>query len=149
MLRSLYEGINFTNIKAPILDAPTIDEDHASVDVQGYDSLVFIVGVGISGDSLSGSVMLEFEMEDSPDDSVWTDAVDGDVQGSIAGATSTGTFAVVDDAAEDDTVYAGGYIGPERYARVVTNATGTHTNGTELSIAAIQGHAHVSPVNAA
>lgn len=149
MLRGLYEGLNITNIYAPLLVAATVDVNHVSVDTRGYDSLVFVVGVGISGDTLSGSVFVEFELEDSVDDSVWVDAVDGDVQGSIEGATNTGTFAVVDDPAEDDTVYAGGYIGPERYVRVVQNVTGTHTVGIEVSVAAIQGHAHISPVNAA
>lgn len=105
--------------------------------MRDYTSVMFIANVGESGDTLSGSVYLELEVEDSADNTTFADAVDADVKDTVTG-TNTGTFALVDDATEDDAVYSCEYTGTERYVRPVINLTGTHTNGIPVSIIAIQ-----------
>jgi hypothetical protein len=117
----------------------TADDNGDSVDLQNNDSCTITAVVGASGDTLSGSVYIELELEESTDNSTWTDCADADVQGSVTG-TNTGTFAVIDDAAEDDAIYTAGYLGDARYVRMVANVTGTHTNGTPIGAVAVMGN---------
>ncbi len=124
----------------------TSDTDGSSVDLLGYNWVTFLALVGESGDTLSGSVKIELEVEDSDDDSTFADAADADVQGFVAG-TNDGCFAVIDAAAEDDATYKCTYKGSSRYVRPVINVTGTHTNGTPIGIVAIRHGAENLPVS--
>ena len=85
------------------------------------------------------------EVQESDDDSTYTAVADADLSDSVTG-TNTGTFAVIDDAAEDDAVYSTKYIGNKRYVKVVANLTGTHTNGTPLGCVALKGGNNYRPV---
>ena len=124
----------------------TADANGASIDMQGYNSLMVIGAIGASGDTLSGSVYIELELEESDDDSTFTDVADADLQNSVTG-TNTGTFAVINDPAEDSQVYKTGYKGTKRYVRPVVNVTGTHTNGTPIALLMVRGNAESGPVN--
>jgi len=117
------------------LVAPTVDVNGASVDLREYDGCLITVMVGESNDTLSGSVKIELEIETSDDNSTWVDATDAVITNSVTG-TNTGTFAVIDDAAEDAAVFTTAYLGREAFIRPVVNVTGTHTNGTPISISA-------------
>lgn len=125
----------------------TADVNGATVDMQGYRSVMFMADVGASGDVLSDTVYFEFEIEHSDDGATWVDAPDTSIRIPVSGASSTGTFAVVDDPAEDEAIYAGQYIGSKRYVRVVINVTGVHTNGTPVSIVALRAGAIDLPVS--
>lgn len=136
------------NVKTEQLFKPqtvTADQNTASTDLSGFNSLLLIASVGLSGDTLSGSVKIEYEVEHSDNNSTWVDCADADLIDAVAGATNTGTFAVVNSAATDETVYKASYIGGKRYVRVVINVTGTHTNGTPQSIIAVKGDPVYSP----
>ena len=138
----MLQKVNFGNASvSQLLEcdlvAPTIDVNSSSIDLKEHDGCLFIVGVGESNDTLSGSVKIELEVETSDDDSTWADAADADISSSVTG-TNTGTFGVIDGAADDAAVYTTAYVGRERYARVVVNVTGTHTNGTPYYIAVIR-----------
>lgn len=122
----------------------TADADSASVDLAGYGGVTFYALVGESGDTLSGSVKIELEVEESDDDSTFTDVANADLSNSVTG-TNVGTFAVIDAAAEDDAVYAVSYRGNSRYVRAVVNVTGTHTNGTPVGVLAIRTGAQHRP----
>lgn len=125
--------------KIQVLDPVTLtaDVDCTGVDMQAYEDVSFYVLVGESGDTLSGSVMIELEVEESADDSTYTDCADADLSSSVTG-TNTGTFAVIDAAAEDDAVFQVQYYGDKRYVRVVVNVTGTHSNGTPIGAISLQ-----------
>lgn len=123
----------------------TADATGATVDLAEYNDVAFYALIGESGDTLSGSVKIELEVQDSPDNSVWTAAADADIIGAVTG-TNTGTFAVIDAAAEDDAVYSTRYVGNERYCRVVVNLTGTHTNGTPIGILSMKSGSNYRPV---
>lgn len=123
----------------------TADADGLGIDLREYGSAMFAVNVGESGDTLSGSVKIELEVEESDDDSTYTDVADSDLDTAVDG-TNDGTFAVIDADAEDDAVYTVGYKGTSRYVRIVVNLTGTHTNGTPIGAVAILGHPHQLPV---
>ena len=115
----------------------TADADGAGIDLANYRGCTFYAVMGDSGDTLSGSVYIELELEESDDDSTYTDCADADVQGAVTG-TNTGTFAVVNAPTEDQTVFATRYLGTKQYVRAVVNVTGTHTNGTPIGIVAVR-----------
>jgi hypothetical protein len=124
----------------------TADTNCTGVDLKGYGGVTFIVEMGNSGDTLAAGLHTQLEVEDSPDNSVWTDCADADISDSVTGA-NTGTFALVNAPTEDSTVFATTYRGSARYARVVINVTGTHTNGTPYSCTAIRHGKQYLPVS--
>lgn len=135
MKTSLYTDNKFSQS----LDPATITSDTncTSVDMKGYDEVMFLVNIGESGDTLSASVKIELEVEESDDNSTFTDVADADLVNYVAG-TNDGCFGVIDAAAEDDAIFITAYRGDARYVRVVLNLTGTHSNGTPISVTTIQ-----------
>ena len=126
------------SISAEVL---TADEVGASVDMKDYDACTFLAVVGVSGDTLSGSVYIELEVQDSADDSSFAAVADAELTDSVTG-TNTGTFSLINDPAEDDVVAKTTYIGSERYVLCNVNVTGTHSNGTPISVIAIRHAKH-------
>lgn len=124
----------------------TADANGSGVDLQGYEAAEVVANVGLSGDTLSGSVKIALELEESDDNSVFTDVADADMIGETG--AGSGEFALIDDAAEDETTYKVGYLGSKRYIRVVWNITGTHTNGTPGSADVVRMHARHQPAGA-
>jgi len=130
-----------------VLIAQTADDlDGDSVDMKDYKYLAFYANVGNSGDTLSGSVYIELEVEDSPDDSSFTDCADAKITNAVTG-NNTGTFAVINAPAEDSTIYMCEYKGSARYVRPVVSITGTHTNGCPISITAMRSGLRNLPVS--
>lgn len=143
-MRDLYSNLSGESTVANAV--LTTSADGTVIDMQGFNSLMIIADVGASGDTLSGSVLVELEVEESDDDITYTDVADADLQNVVVG-TNPGTFALIDDPAEDEAVYATGYLGNKRYVRAVANLTGTHTNGIPISIMALRGNPGNAPVN--
>lgn len=121
------------------------------VDLQGYESATVLVDVGAEGDTLSSSVYFEVSLEESDDDSTYTDVAQASiVDGTIS---SGGIFLKLDGTANgnpDSTggIFRVGYVGNSRYIRVVLAKTGTHSNGTPLGAMVVKGHARHSTDNA-
>lgn len=136
---------NIKTTQTYVAAVTTADQDTTGVDLRGYGAVAFLVDVGNSGDTLSGSVKIELEIEESADNVTYTDAANADVLDSVTG-TNTGTFAVIDAPTEDSTVFVGQYVGTARYARVVINVTGTHTNGTPIGVIACRFRPQTAPV---
>ncbi len=128
-----FGNVTVTQLLVNALTAPRVDLNSTVVDLLEHDGCLFVVNMGDSGDTLSGSVYAEFEIEHSIDNSTWTDVADADLSSSVTG-TNTGTFAKVDAPGGDSIVFTVAYLGRNRYARFVLNVTGTHTNGFELSV---------------
>ena len=124
----------------------TADANGASVDLRGYDGCAFVALLGIEGDTLSGSVKLDLEMEDSADDSTFANCAVADVLDK-AGAVSTGAalWGTIDANAEIPNHFIGIYIGTARYVRPVVNVTGSHSNGTPIAILAIRFRPDTTP----
>jgi len=141
---SIYSNNKISQLTDPVVI--TADETSAEVDNQGFDSLLLIGNIGLSADTLSGSVFIELEVQESDTSgSGFTAVADADLQNSVTG-TNVGTFAVIDDPAEDKQRFITAYKGNKRFVRVVANLTGTHTNGTPISITSVQGNAEIRPV---
>jgi hypothetical protein len=140
----LTERVKTTQCIAPINS--TADINGTSVDRAGYNDLAFVAMVGITGDTLSGSIYLAMELEHSDDNSSFSDCADTDLNAAVT-AANTGSFAKIDDNAEDDARYVVNYIGTKRYVRPVANYVGTHTNGMEIAVLALQGEPRSLPVS--
>ena len=145
MFRDFANNIADDQVVDPVVISA--DADGSSVDLKNYDGgVTFLALVGASGDELSGSVYVELEVEESADDSTFTDVADADLVGYVAG-NNDGCFAVIDAPAEDDAVYKCHYRGNKRYVRPVINVTGTHTNGIPIGIVALRLGAKNKPVS--
>lgn len=132
----LFREATLTQVLIPAVY--TSDQNSTAVDMKGYSDLSFLASVGNSGDTLSGTVYWLLELEHSDDNSAWTDCTDAEITNAVTG-TNTGTFAKIDDPAEDSLAVSVGYKGSKRYVRCVVNAVGTHTNGTPIGVTAIRG----------
>lgn len=144
-LRDLFSRLNVTQLLAPA--NRTADANSTSIDTRGYDSLMLVGTVGAPGDTLSGTVLIELEVQHSDDNSAFTACADADLHNAVSGATNTGTFARITANGQATARFITGYRGTKRYVRVVDNRTGTHTTGTPTGVVAVQGHAHLLPVN--
>ncbi len=143
-MKDLYSGLKITSLTVSAVNNSDLESD--TIDLQGYESLMLVVDMGNSADTLNGSNTIQLEVEDSPNDSDWTDCADADLHNYIDGSND-GTFGVIDAAGEDSINFKTGYKGDKRYVRVVINFTGTHSTGTPISILAIQSNPRLAPVN--
>ena len=118
------------------------------VDLKGFEEATAIVDVGAEGDTLSGSVYFEISLENSDDDSTYTDCVQADViNGTIAAG---GIWLKLDGTTGGDPDTTGGdwqigYVGGKRYLRLVLAKTGTHSNGTPISGVIVKSRPRVAP----
>ena len=124
----------------PILGNNTSAGTGVGVDLAGFDGALMIAHVGISGDTLSGSVYWTVSFQESD--------ASGSGYANIAATDLEGTQdTVIDDAAEDAVVIQAGYKGSKRYVRVLMTATGTHTNGTPISALVVKGRPFHAPTS--
>ena len=117
----------------------TADANGTGVDLQGFESAMVIVNTGIEGDTLSGSVKFDFILEESDDNSTYT-AVTSSTSVTETSVDSSGIFLTLDANGETPQITQIGYIGGKRYIRCKIDATGTHSNGTPMSIEIIKGN---------
>ncbi len=131
-------------LKPAVINTDTLCTE---IDMQGYQELLAIVNVGFSADTLNSTNKIYLELQHSDTSGSGYVAVpDAEIVNPITGAT-TGTFALIDDPAEDETVYFTAYKGSKRYLKVNVNFAGTHSTGTPIGITAIKGAAAAMPVN--
>lgn len=118
----------------------------SSVDLLMYGLCRLSVVLGDSGDTLDASNHIQLEVQESADDSTFTAVADADLSAAVTG-TVTGTFAKAASAAGDDTLYQVEYRGKKRYVKVNARLTGTHTNGTPITVIADRAGARSRPVS--
>jgi hypothetical protein len=132
-------------LKPAVINSDTLTSE---IDMQGYQELLAIVNVGLSADTLNSTNKIYLELQHSDvSGSGYAACADADIVNAVTGAT-TGTFALIDSASEDETVYFTGYKGTKRYLKVNINFEGTHATGTPIGVTAIKGAAAAMPVNA-
>jgi len=136
-MRDLANNTNTVVVVAPVV--VTGDTNGTGVDLQGFSSCQLSVSTGVEGDTLSGSVKFEFYLEDSDDNSSFS-AVTSNVNTTGKGVDGSGVFLLLDSNGETPQITTIGYIGGKRYVRVRIDATGTHSNGTPMSITGVQGN---------
>lgn len=133
-------------LKTQVLSGAAGEVTVTKIDRQGFDSLEFVAAVGESGDTLSGSLKLEFilkegELADGSDLAPVTDETV--VLGAIP--DSNGIVITVDADGEDGKIHSIGYVGNKRFAVLVPRKIGTHTNGIPLTVLALKGGANKRP----
>ena len=112
-------------------DNHTSSINGAGVDLQNFHSAM-IVFHGNNGDFGSSDEVYTPKMQDSPDNSVWTDVVAGELEGAFSDLRTTEVQRV-------------GYKGMERYVRAVLTLAGT-TPIIDASALVIRGNPRKAPV---
>ena len=135
MLRDL-----ISHVKTAILFCKTLTATETpsnGIDLKGFGSCLIQCAIGaVTNIANSPQPSWTFKLEESDDDSTYSAVTTDDVlltYGNNDGAISSGVFATIDYAAEDDTVYTIGYIGTKRYVRVVATAANT-PGATPISV---------------
>lgn len=113
------------------------DVDCTAIDGRGFKEVVHVVHLGDSGDTLSGSVKVELDLEESDDNSTFTAVAAAELTNAVTGS-ATGCFGLVDAPAEDSRLFWTEYRGKKRYTRVALDFTGTHTNGIPVAAWALR-----------
>jgi hypothetical protein len=123
---------------APVVKSgATPDTNCTSVDGRGFKEVVHLVALGDSGDTLSGSLKVELDLEESDDNSTFTAVAAAEVARAVAG-NAVGCFGLVDAPTEDTTIFWTEYRGKKRYTRVALDFSGTHTVGIPVAAFAIR-----------
>jgi len=125
----------------------TADTNATAVDTQGANSAMAIVNVGAPGVTFSGSVKVDVKLEDSADNSTFAAVTNNNF---VTGGTvdSNGIWQTIDADGECNAVYGIGYVGPERYFRVVLDFTGSHSTGTAFGVVGALGNLESAPTDA-
>lgn len=134
--------LNSIDVSSTLVPASrTADANGTGVDVGRNESAVLLFHVGAEGVTLSGTDKIALEIEESDDDSTYTDVAAAD----LVGEESAGVVKTLDDIAEAPAAYSVTYLGSKRYIRAVLNYSGTHGTGTPISAVVIAGHPRVAP----
>lgn len=142
---SLFNNNNVVQMLAPaVRNSDTLS---AKVDMQDYSDLLLIADVGASGDTWSGTNKIEFEVQDSDDDTTYTAVADAYISNPLSGS-NTGTFAKLTANSQGSATYIGAYRGGKRYVKVNVNFSGTHSTGSPIGVIGVQGMSRAQPVNA-
>lgn len=142
----------FHNLLAQFLLLPvvlTTSQVSVGVDRKGFEAITLDTMLGASGDTLSGSVLLELILEESDTlGSGYTAVTNNDHVLLPDGETvdGNGRFLLVDDPAEDELLKSIGYRGLKQFIRINTVLTGTHTNGIPVSVQVSKGKPNVRQV---
>lgn len=139
----LFSGVEIKPLLAPANRTATATSN--SLDLRYADDAMLAFSIGTQGDTLSGSVKAEFEVQESDDNTTFTAVANADLTTFEAG-TNAGTAKVVDANAKANAVYRVGYKGNKRYIRGVDRRTGTHTTGTPTAIFGLLGSTRSQPV---
>ena len=126
----------------------TADTNASGVDTQGANSAMVIVNVGAPGVTFSGSVKVDVKLEDSADNSTFAAVTNNNF---VTGGTvdSNGIWQTIDADGDCNAVYGLGYVGPERYYRVVLDFSGTHGTGTVFGVVGAQSNPLHAPTTEA
>ena len=136
-MRELYNELYASQIHAAALTG-NADIKSSGVDNAGYNSLLFLIDVGVITD---GTYTTHIQECATDDDASYTDVADGDMDGP----------AVLEPAftsAACSKIHAVAYKGSLRYARVKLAVSGSPGTGGTFGIIAVQGHARHNPAGA-
>lgn len=116
------------------------------VDLQGFDSAVLQLAIGIGGITFTGTNRIDFVLNESDDGVTFTPVAVSAINGRDAPATVTSGIVkslITAHAAADITEI--GYIGGKRYVQMVPTFGGTHGTGTPLQCTVVKGHPRNAP----
>ncbi len=136
-MKDLYHNVSVTHLLDP--QVATTAKTSAGLDLQGFASANVLFVIGAAGDTLSGGIYWTLKLQESDDNSSYSDVLASDL---LNGSATV----VINSLSLDQATYSFGYIGSKRYLKGVATPTGTHTNGTPLGIVGLRGAASYNPV---
>ena len=124
------------------------DTNAAGIDTQGFNSSMAIVNVGAPGVTFSTTHKVDIKLQDSSDNSTFAAVTNNNY---VTGGTvdSNGIWQTIDADGDCNAVYGLGYVGPERYYRVVLDFSGTHGTGTVFGVVGAQSNPLHAPTTEA
>lgn len=137
MLHDGLSGLQFQQVLDPAVATST--QTSSAIGIAGCGELTVLFSFGAAGDTLSGSVKMTCSLQESDDDSNYTDVADADVIG------QTTNDIVVDADGEAGQCYRIGYIGDKKYVKGVITFAGSHSTGTVVGITAIKSRLALEP----
>ena len=134
-----YDLVNNIDTEASIVSRLiTADTNGTSIDLSGYLSATVLVNIGAEGPNLSANISISFKLQDSDDETEWTD-VEPDAALGLK-TDDDGIFYVADKAALAPAVLAIGYTMNKQYLRVVIDVKGAQGAGTPIGALVVKGH---------
>jgi len=141
-MRDLASNLKVVQAIGPI--ALAADSTLLPIDLLGYNSAMFAIGVGIGGITFTGTNKIEFVMTHSDDGTTFVPVTDDDIQG--ASGTTNGIVKSLITAHAAADVSKVGYVGGKRWVQLLAYFSGTHGTGTPISVVAVLGSPSVAPV---
>ena len=123
-----------TPTKSIDVGAKTSSANGASLDLKNYHSCLMIVDADAFTDGTH-----TIHLEESSDNSTFTDVAAADLIFTEAGAINSSGQIVIDGAADDDQAFIIGYAGGKRYVRASVTVAGT-TTGAIYGAMLVPGH---------
>lgn len=121
------------------------DNTAVAVDRQGYESVEYVLAVGVGGIEFDASNKIEFKLTHSDDNTNYEAVSAADVLG-VESVGNDGIVKALTAQHEAAAVYRFGYIGNKRYTKLLADFSGSHGTGTVLAAVAILSHAQMKPV---
>lgn len=122
------------------------------VDLLDFGACTFEMFAGAGGITFTGTNRIDFKVEESDDNSVWSAPVDDalilDTNATAPGGTGIVRSLITAKAAADTVIPIVGYRGKKRYARCTPIFGGTHGAGTLVFVNARRGYAYHGPIGA-
>jgi hypothetical protein len=148
-MKDLFSNIEIESMLDPIVSGNGTAAGALVMDLQGFNSALFIWHLGLAAATLDGSNYWTLKMEHAHDDGTGTDTAGtyADVSADdVQGVTPASGIVVTADAmTEDNLIYKIGYVGGRRFVRLTIAETGTGPNLPQ-SLIAIKGHPSNVPV---
>lgn len=123
------------------------DNTPAAIDLQGFDSAMIAIAVGVGGITFSDTNKVEFKLTHSDDDATYSAVTVDDV----LNVASVGTGGIVKSlvaAHAAASVTRIGYVGGKRYLKMLADFSGTHVTATPICVTLVKGHPALAPVAA-
>jgi hypothetical protein len=144
-MKDLFARLKASTILAPLTRTATANG--TVIDLQGYKGCLLAIYTGVGGITFDATNNITFELQDSPDNSTFTDVDITKVVGFSDTSLTGGVvrkFSAAHAAASLDVL---SYTGGQRYIKLIANFNGTHGTGTLTAAFAILGEAALQPVN--
>lgn len=121
------------------------------LDLQGFDSAVLHLAVGVGGITFTGTNRIDFHLQHADDNGagaagIYIDVVATDINGAGAPATVTSGLVkslIAAHAAADITEI--GYVGGKRFLQISAVFGGTHATGTPIAVNLVKGAPRNAP----
>jgi hypothetical protein len=127
--------------QALVFASRTASVNSSTVDLQGFESAMFVCNIGAPGITLSATDKIGFQLQESDT------TTDGDFT-SVSAANTHNGESLVEFTANASASAAAilSYKGTKRYSRVRVIYSGTHGAGTIVGVNALRSHAAMAPV---